>query len=307
MVVDYIKHKNIDKQKWDICVDNAVNGLIYGKSFYLDNMASNCDGIVLGDYKAVMPIIWRSKWGIRYLYQPAFLQQGGIFFATELSEFIIKSFFNILIAHFKFAEITGNFLSFPPENISGINTSSCNNFCINFKDDYSAILKNYTFSCKKSLTRIKKFQLTYQKSTDSSFIIELYKNLYKRKLSNISDKDYVNFKNICKNLMVQEQVIIRHVYDTNNQLLCAALLIKDRNRIYNIINCVTVAGKKLEANYFLYDNLLREFSLQKLLFDFEGSDVAGIKNFYLKFNPDNQPYPFIKFNNLNPILKLFKH
>ena len=29
----------IDKAKWDHCIDNAGNGLIYAYSFYLDHMA----------------------------------------------------------------------------------------------------------------------------------------------------------------------------------------------------------------------------------------------------------------------------
>ena len=72
------------------------------------------------------------------------------------------------------------------------------------------------------------------------------------------------------------------------------------------MNCVCPIGKKLKANYYLYDCLFREFSEQSLVFDFEGSDITGIAEFYMKFNPLNQPYPFIKYNNLNCILKIFK-
>jgi len=43
-----------------------------------------------------------------------------------------------------------------------------------------------------------------------------------------------------------------------------------------------------------------------LIFDFEGSDIKGIADFYKKFGTINQPYPFIKWNNLPAIVKFLK-
>ena len=37
--IQYLVHKDIDKQKWDDCITRSANGLIYGYSFYLDHMA----------------------------------------------------------------------------------------------------------------------------------------------------------------------------------------------------------------------------------------------------------------------------
>ena len=59
--IRYVKHDDIDPDKWDECVRNAKNGLIYGYSFYLDHMAKNWDGLILGDYEVVMPLPWNKK------------------------------------------------------------------------------------------------------------------------------------------------------------------------------------------------------------------------------------------------------
>ena len=90
MPVHYITYQQIDKSKWDNCIDTAANGLVYGYSFYLDAMAKHWDALVLDDYEAVMPLTWRKKFGIRYLYQPAFTQQLGIFYkGTADAEMLI--------------------------------------------------------------------------------------------------------------------------------------------------------------------------------------------------------------------------
>ena len=68
--IQYLTQQQINKEKWDRCIRQADNGLIYSFSWYLDHMTANWDGLVLGDYEAVMALTWKEKFGIRYLYQP---------------------------------------------------------------------------------------------------------------------------------------------------------------------------------------------------------------------------------------------
>ena len=64
----YTKHTYIDKQKWDECILKSHNGLIYSTAAYLDSMAGSWDALILNDYEAVMPLPWRKKFGIQYIY-----------------------------------------------------------------------------------------------------------------------------------------------------------------------------------------------------------------------------------------------
>ena len=57
-------------------------------------------------------------------------------------------------------------------------------------------------------------------------------------------------------------------------------------------------GKPVNAMHFLIDSVLQEFQLTDLIFDFEGSDITGVKSFYEKFSPVNQPYYHYHFNKL---------
>ncbi|MFC2114343.1 hypothetical protein ACFLRI_03245 [Bacteroidota bacterium] len=70
---------DINRQKWDYCVDNALRPAIYALSWYLDAVCPEWKGLVIGDYKAVMPVCWRKKAGQTYLFQPPYCQFGGIF------------------------------------------------------------------------------------------------------------------------------------------------------------------------------------------------------------------------------------
>ncbi|MFT3910713.1 MAG: hypothetical protein QM737_14945 [Ferruginibacter sp.] len=306
MSIQFVIHKEIDKTKWDNCIQHAVNGFIYANSFYLDALAQNWDALVLNDYEAVMPLTWRSKWGIRYLYQPSFIQQLGIFYTNELSEKHTRAFLEAAFERFKFAEITLNYSNKIDWADDNIKTNQRNNFMLDLNRSYEALYDNYDPSFTKSLRRVRKFNLVYLESMNFKRIIDLYKELYGRKMSSISDRSYVQLQSICNRLLKEKNVIVRLVRNSENRLLAAVVMLKYQNRLYNIISCISGEGKRREANYLLYDNLINEFANSPLMLDFEGSDIEGVAAFYKKFNPVNQPYPFVKWNNLPWYIKIFK-
>ena len=89
--IKYIPQNEIDKEKWNTCIGNAMNGLIYAYSFYLDHMTKHWDALVLGDYDAVMPLTWNKKYSFYYLYQPAFIASLGVF-GKSSDETLVKNF-----------------------------------------------------------------------------------------------------------------------------------------------------------------------------------------------------------------------
>src|SRR6187397_45201 len=105
--IQYLVNKQIDKTKWDKCITEASNGLIYAYSFYLDTLAKHWDALIFNDYEAVMPLTWNKKYGIHYLYQPAFSAQLGVF-GKRLDYPLINSFINTIPGKFRLAEINMN-------------------------------------------------------------------------------------------------------------------------------------------------------------------------------------------------------
>ena len=71
--------------------------------------ATQWDALVLEDYRAVMPLPWRSRAGIRYLYQPAFNQQTGIFSAEPVTPALVGAFLTQINRRYRFAEIYLNY------------------------------------------------------------------------------------------------------------------------------------------------------------------------------------------------------
>ncbi len=307
MSLNYITYKKIDKTKWDDCIKKSINGLIYAESVYLDHMSANWDALVLDDYEAVMPLTWKSKWGIQYLYQPAFIQQGGIFFKTKLSVTIKRSFLESAYTYFRFAELTVNYMNSIDWKKPDLEITMRNNYILQLGSGYKNIYSGFNSYIKQRLNRLKKFSMVYKNSNNPFETIELYKELYNSRMGKLSVKDYNQFGKLCKYLQKNNRVVIRQVYDNEeNELLASVLLLKDDHRIYNIISCIKPKGKKLLANYFLYNEVIKEFSEEDIILDFEGSDIPGVSYFYNKFTDNNQQYSFLKFNRLPSLIKLLK-
>src|SRR4051794_1959095 len=105
--IRYVKRKDIDVSSWNNCIGEASNGLIYAQSNFLDALCTNWDALVLNDYENVMPIPWRKKWGIYYIYPPYFIPALGVF-GNDVTPSLIQSFLSYIPKNFKYWEIDLN-------------------------------------------------------------------------------------------------------------------------------------------------------------------------------------------------------
>src|SRR6266540_2812535 len=220
--VEIILSHKINKSKWDACIHNSSNGLIYATSVYLNHMTDDWRGIIVNDYDCVMPLPWRRKFGIKYCYHVPFIQQLGWFKQLQINDELLL--FEKMFHFLKYGDYYFNF-----QNTDVANTLLCSNYVLDLSQQYNIISQGY--------------------NTD---------------------------------------------------------LINNLKKAYNMMNSITPEGRKKEANHFLFDSIFKEFAGSNLLFDFEGSDIPGIKSFYEKFGSVNQAYYKLHFNHLPFPLNILK-
>lgn len=296
--LQYLQRRQIETEKWDHCIDTAANGLIYGFSWYLDHMARHWDALVWGDYEAVMPLTWNRKWGIRYLYQPPFTQQLGIFARSALTNELAHSFLNTLPAHFRLAEIYLNHAS--PRQQLPLHS----NYILALDQSYEQLRANYKKDLLKNLKRAASFNMQYTSMVHTDKVLDAYKELYGARTPHVRNEDYNRFKNLCK-AAGQDRLMVRAVI-SQNKLTAAALLLRSHNRLYLLHAVTWPYGRHLEANHFLLDSIIQEFAGTGMILDFEGSDIPGIAHFYKNFGSIDQPYFFYRFNRLPALLRWLK-
>jgi hypothetical protein len=300
--IRYLRRKEIDILKWDRCIDGASNRLIYALSFYLDHMTEGqWDALVLNDYELIMPLPWRKKWGITYLYQPPFTQQLGIFGAflpipqPRIDEFLSRAF-----GLFRFAEIFLNYGNPHPS------MRQHKNFILDLAVPYEQLVTNYKKDLLRNLKLAGRRLLDYTEDIELSTSLQLFKGQYKEKIGSMGDRAYEQFEKLCNHLLPLGQVVLRGVRGEDGDLFATALFLRNKGRLHLLQSTNLPAGRQAEANHFLLDRVIREFAGQPITLDFEGSDIPGIAYFYKSFGSIDQPYFFYRLNRLPWPLRLFK-
>ena len=314
--IQYLTHQQIDKTRWDNCIEKADNGLIYAYSFYLDNMSAHWDALVMSkglhpenEYETVMPLTWNKKYGIRYLYQPFLTAQLGVFgknVTEEQVEFFIKS----VPASFRYIDISLN-----SKNIAVYLTRFSihrNNYVLDLNRPYEILHQNYRENIQRNIKKAFQLGCSVQKDFDVEKVIELalqqMKNQGKEESKNIE-----HFKKLYQTLHSRKMATTYGVFSTQNELLASCVFFFSHNRAYYILVGNHPNGKSMGASHALIDAFIKDHAATYLpagqagmLLDFEGSDIRNLAFFYSSFGAVNEIYPAIKINRLPFFLSWLK-
>jgi hypothetical protein len=234
--IRHVKHKDINKLKWDECIDTAPNGLIYANSFYLDIMSKGWDGLVMNDYEAVMPLTWNKKFGILYLRQPALTQQLGIFGKRTFNKELTEQFIHKASETFSFAEINLNYANEYPE----YSLKKCN-LILPLNQPFDELKKSFRNDLIK---RSQSAHLIYSSSESVEEAIQLFNHFYSERVPGLKKADYENLLQLCLLLKNKNQLLIRKIKSKDESLLSIALFFKDKKRIYYILSALLPEGRK---------------------------------------------------------------
>ena len=288
-MIHYVEHKDIDFKKWNGCVANSINRLIYGFSWYLDVVCDDWDALVYNDYEAVFPLPKRKKWGVEYVYQPFFCQQLGVFSKKEVA---IEPFLNNIPKKIKYLEL---------------NVGSSNCFVTKQNINYElSIVKQFERNFSKNTTR----NIIKAKASNLSLISnvspEQHVGVFNKNLSKIgiSQKDLAKYVRLCYLLISKNKGQIFAVFDQFNNLVATSLIVIDAERVYYLNGATNKNGKKVGASHWMVSEIMKKFHGK--IFDFEGSNIEGVARFYKGFGARKTSYSTIKINKLPLYLKWLK-
>lgn len=300
--IDYITSHEVDTARWNACIQQSDNGLIYAEKLYLDLMADQWNAIVINDYAAVMPLPWRKKFGQPYYYHVPFVPQSGLIGHVDPGDFglIVKTIFKKI----KAGDL---FLNFGNEALAKYLTARrLINLVLDLTPDYASISGRYHKDLLKNLKKSAKQKQVYLPDNDVRNAVSLFVKYYGGDIASLRESDYERFAGLCIQLFHQGKALVRKVTDTKGRLLAIALLLKDGRRLYNMMNTVLAEGRSRSSNHFLFDNIVKEFAGSGLVLDFEGSEISGIRKFYLNFGSVEQPYYwYSRFSLAARLLKKF--
>jgi hypothetical protein len=282
MNIQLIRPLAIDKEKYDNCIQNALNGSVYAMSWYLDTVAPGWQLLATPDYSFVMPLPIKKKCGISYLLQPLLCQQLGIFSGEKIPESVFKLFVK---------KIPAVFCSL---NLNRGNLFQCDdlkwkaNYVLDIRSDYEKIKKQYHRNTRSDLKKTMQISFQWDTQVDYSVVIDMVE----KHSQNYAGKVLNMAKQITKKINEKGLLTVRCIRDEKtSEILAGVLFFQWQNRFYYMIPCSTHQGKKVRAMRFLVDHFIAEWAGQNYILDFEGSSIPSVAQFYQNFGAALEPYP----------------
>lgn len=285
----------IDKKRWNACI-STNKGLIYNLYEYIDTLAEAWSGIIVGDYECVIAFPWKRKYGIKYTPILPFLQQLSL--VGKYSEQELEIIVGVLNKEIKYGDynLSEHLLS---HSIARIRT----NMVLSLTTSYASIKENYSVHLRQKIKKAVKNNLVVD-SCLPQLVLDAFASQYKEKIGIVSTKHYPRFRLLVILLSKMDRVFAYKVMKEERLLACAIFFIYE-NRIYNILPCTLSEGKPYAAMHFLIDQVIQKKVGVNSVFDFEGSDLPGVKKFYQQFNPTEENYYQYHINTLPfPLNKL---
>ena len=291
-MMKHLRYHEIDFVKYTRCLATSEQFKYSASKTFLDLAAAKkWDLLVYGDYDAVMPVPYSKKYGLKVVHHPKLCQQLGVFSLTDDSKL------NDEFLHFLRTNFLVWYYAFNERNKFSSVLEKRSNFII-YPDSYENVRQNY------SPKRKRKLRLDESVKADSEL-----KNINFDEVSGFIQKNMIGHQNN-KDLKVFLDTFKRF-YDAGLLRFSAFIL---RNEIINLLalyedsSATVLLGTfnkpetvKLAGSSVLIDKAI-ENCIEHKIFDFEGSDLPNVKEFFQGFRPVERIYQCIR-NSKKEVMK----
>ena len=303
-MINFVENSRIDKFKWDACIFQSCNKNLYANSWYLDVVKPDWNALVDGDYEAIMPLTWKRKYGVSYLYQPYFTQQLGIFSRDKLSSEKINQFMDAIPSLYKFIEINLNIQN--KIDNDDFEKKLLPTHLLNLNQKYDSLALNYSENLRRNIAKAKKNNLHLNHDVEIEDIIDLFRENRGKEVSNFKNKDYQTLKKL--SVVIDEKATLNSLGVVNEKgaLLAGAIFPEYNGQAVFLFSGLSEEGKEKGAMAYLIDSFIRAKADQELILDFEGSANPNLARFYKSFGSEVREYCQIKRNLLPKPIRWLK-
>lgn len=304
-VIKYIPHKEIDKTKWDDCIAQSFNGIIYAYSWYLDIVCPGWNALVEDEYKKIMPLTGRSKLGIHYLYQPFFTQQLGVFSKDPLSSQDVNDFLSVIPSKYKLIEISLNTFNDPAAK-NGMDLKLSLTHELNLSSSYEALYNQYSENTKRNLKKSIKHGLSISEQASVKEVIALFRSSKGKEVETLKDVHYTMLEELMKECASRGKMQVHGVKDKEGKLCAGAFFVESNGKTIFLFSGRNEEAKESAAMFFLIDRFIAANAQSSLVLDFEGSNDPDLARFYKGFGSKECVYLQVRKNNLPPLIRWLK-
>lgn len=281
-----IKRKNLDLEKYSKALNESLNYRIYAEHWYLDLLTDEkWECWVYGDYEVIMPIPLQYKFGIKFVLQPIYCQQLGVFYREEISDELFKEFesklhkYRVRAYHFN----EENTERYEPEGVKRVN------YVLDLNRPYEEVVSSFSKSTKWNLKQFSKSNKEVLNENISNFNLMAFKK--ENSKFNFSSENLLRvLRKSNENNRLEFKTIVE-----NSEIQAFGAFLSSKSRIIYINSASNNFGKKIAAPTGILTTVMKEHSEQHKSIDFEGSSNSKIAYFFSGFGAEEKFY--IRYSN----------
>ena len=296
-MIRYLDRREVDAKKWDEVIVRSQAETLYPYSWYLDLVADKWSALVMDDYQFVMPLVWKKKLGIKYLYQPLYTQQLGIFGSELADPLQTREMLHVLYEKFRFADI-----NFNTKNMVGeeplFKVEDRSNFILGLEQDY---LNHHLAFSTNTKRNIRKADVLGDLLVQDLSIEELLHLKRENDVIRRSESDYLWLENLLRQIMERGAGKIYGIRK-DKALLAATIFVFSKTRAIYLVSASGEEGKERRAMFRIVDTFIRDHAGTGLILDFEGSNIPSIARFFGGFGAHPEVYQHVSYSRLPPFL-----
>ena len=300
--IKWVESTDVDKISWDKVVSGSSALNLYCYTWYLDAVSDNWGALVLGDYEFILPIPYTVKKNQSILYQPFFSQQLNILGKQLPSIEVINYFISSIPQKFKLAQF--NFPNYLIQNITDYEIEEVVGQYLDLNQDYEAVSSEYSTNAKRQIKKAIKNELTVTETGGLEVFMPLFKETVGVKLGFLED-NYSRLNRLMNvGLLLKKGRLL--TVQKGDEVLAMGYFFIQNKRITYLKGASTIQGRDTGAMYYLMDAVIKEYAATNRIFDFGGSKVPSVAEFYKKLGAKDQTYLSFSKNNLPWVLKTAK-
>jgi len=293
MKIEFRKRKEIQAEKWDRLIAESPAETIYPYTWYLDEVSENWSALVVDDYRFVMPVVWKKKAGMKYIYQPFYTQQLGVFSKEYVEPELIRKMLKMLYKKFRFAGVNFNVKNLVGEE-SPFTVDDKSNYVITLNLDYNTHHKGFSNNAKRNIRKSIEFSDQIERGLPVEELVKLKKenDVIKR-----SEEDYQWMVKLFETIKQRDAGKI-YAIRTGSEITAAAFFAFSKTRAIYLLSASSQKGKEQRGMFRIVDAFINDHAGSGVILDFEGSNIPSVARFFGGFGAQAEIYQGVSFNRL---------
>lgn len=292
--MNFIQRPQINCEKWDLLVASTENSSIYNYSFFLDSVCENWCILVDEEYSKGIAIPFTNKLNYKIVYTPNFLRTVDFLGITMHDEGL--ELINMIKNEFLVGDLSIGNSDFIFDSESRV-----------YQEIKFADIRIINTLSKRMLKKFDQSQLSISSNVELASVISFLETHLFQRIEGLTNSDFNLFKKLINKLNDLQLLKKFGVYDSNQTLKGCTLFMQTDEKLIYIKGVASSDALKEGAMYALINQSINTAKEKNLDFDFGGSNIQSIKQFYSNLGGRDVTYSRIKWGKVPVFYQIAKY